>query len=192
MSLNPSNQMSEQITGKPAFPNVAGLGKTDPKRVDDLLAAELATADIEVQRVPEVMREKCGGEPQSIVIGELFGWRFRRAWYYWVAEGPGIPVEFATPLHEAQGKSVRVEGDCSCPSPMEHSKGRPIFSYHVDNQDGLNALALTIVEATAKGVEAFLAKRVEAARAARAAAANAEAAQDWQKLRETKNPTHNP
>ena len=137
MSLNPSNSISERITGKQPFTNVAGVGKREPERVDSILTAELRTAGIDVIEMVERY-----GEPQSVIAGELRGWKFRRAWYYWMADGPGIPFEAATKLHEAHGKSVRVEGHCGCPSPAEFTGvGNPVTSYHVDNQDGLNALA---------------------------------------------------
>jgi hypothetical protein len=139
MSINPSNAISERITGKVPFPNVAGVGRKDPERVDALLALELTIAGIN-----EVRQEERYGEPQSVVTGELLGWKFRRLWYYWAAEGPGIPLEYASSLHVAHGKSVRVDGHCGCPSPEEWCKGQPVTHYHVDNQEGLVALASTI------------------------------------------------
>ena len=138
MSLNPSNAISARITGKEPFENMAGVGKRYPQLADNTLATELRLAGITVVELPERY-----GEPQSIIEGELFGWKFRRAWYYWMASGPGIPFEAATKLHETNGKSVRVNGNCGCPSPAEQGGG-PVTSYHVDNQDGLNALAVTI------------------------------------------------
>lgn len=86
-----------------------------------------------------------GDAPNSEVPGYVFGslsmWSFRRAWVYWVAEGPGIPVETAELLHATHGSSVRVAGHCGCPSPREWYKGFGVGSYHVDSQEGLNALA---------------------------------------------------
>ncbi len=120
------------------IPHIRTVGERDPKRADDTLAAELRAAGINVIELPERY-----GEPHSIIGGELFGWKFRRAWYYWMVHGPGIPFEAATKLHEAHGKSVRVNGDCGCSSPTEQGGG-PVTSYHVDNQEGLNALAATI------------------------------------------------
>jgi len=51
--------------------------------------------------------------------GELFKWEFKRAWKYWVASGPILPFEYATPLHILAGQKVRVDGHCGCPSPEE-------------------------------------------------------------------------
>lgn len=151
MSLNPSNAISARITGKKPFTNYAGRGKHDPKGIDALLTQELVLAGIEPCPMPESFREKQGGECHTCVIGSLHGWTFKRAWYYWMAEGPGIPIQYAMPLHEAHGTSVRVEGHCGCPSPLEYCKGFPVTSYHIDNQDGLNALAEVIRRIKAAG-----------------------------------------
>lgn len=144
MSLNPSNQISARITGRRPFQNVAGMGSDNPHGVDVILAAELKASGIPSERIPECVRETSGGEPQSIVVGALHGWSFRRAWYYWIAGGPGIPVEDATAMHTKHGTSVRVCGDCSCPSPLEYLHGFAVGSYHVDSAEGLAALAVVI------------------------------------------------
>lgn len=140
MGLNPSNRISKRITGRDPFPNVAGQGKSDPEGVDAILCAELEAAGITVEQRPESCREN-GGEPQSIVMGSLHGWGFHRAWYYWIAKGRGIPPDDAMALHSDHGTSVRVEGHCGCPSPLEYCHGFAVGSYHVDNQAGLDALA---------------------------------------------------
>lgn len=142
MSLNPSNAISERITGRTPFPNVAGLGKTKPEKVDAILSDELRAAGIGIE-TSEMLRDG-SGEPHTAVIGSLYQWSFRRAWYYWVAQGPGIPPEDAMALHTEHGRSVRVKGDCGCPSPLEYLHGFAVGSYHVDNAWGLAALAETI------------------------------------------------
>ncbi len=101
--------------------------------------AELDAARINVHSWPQVL----SGEVPSKVVGGLSGWHFERRWYYWVAEGPGIPPDIAERLHATHGQEVRVEGHCGCPSPREWRKGFAIGSYHVDTQEGLNALADT-------------------------------------------------
>lgn len=141
MSLNPSNGISERITGRKPFPNVAGMGKTNPEGVDAILVAELEEAGIEWRKF-ECLRDN--REPHSSVIGCINAWGFQRAWYYWVCEGPGIPPEDAERLHAKHGESVRVNGHCLCPSPLESCKGFAVGLYHVDNQEGLNALAALI------------------------------------------------
>lgn len=162
MSLNPSNQISQATTGLPPFPNVAGLGKKDPKKVDEILVGELIAAAVDVQKWPESLRQNAGGEPQSIIFGSLHGWTFQRAWYYWVVKGPGIPLEYAQPLHESHGTSVRCLGDCTCPSPLEAAKGFPIVDYHVDNPEGLRALTDTIRQIAIKGAELLAIEQAKA------------------------------
>ena len=117
-----------------AFDNLAGLEKT----VTDLhCALELETAKIKVLRLPIVPT----GEVKTDVLGELIPWGFTRAWRYWVARGPGIPPDIAEELHAEYGRCVRVDGHCGCPSPKEWFKGFAVGMYHVDTQEGLNALA---------------------------------------------------
>ncbi len=126
------------------FPDYAGRSDAD-----ELLVAELAYAGIKAERMPECFR-KSSGEVQTIILGSLGQWGFRRAWYYWVAEGPGIPLKEATELHEAHGKDVRVDGHCGCPSPLEWFKGLACGTYHVDSHEGLKALADTLNRLTAQ------------------------------------------
>jgi len=118
--------------------NFAGKADKDPE-----IANELKLAGITVQIMPEAFRTQ-HPEMRTIIIGELGPWTFKRAWYYWVAKGPGIPPKYADELHEKFGKKVRVDGNCRCPSPRESFKGFAVDHYHVDSQEGLNALADTI------------------------------------------------
>lgn len=130
------------------FPNKAG----DHADTDDILRAELKAAGIPtVQEAagegPEYMAElfrSTSGEVKTSVIGVLHGWEFKRAWYYWIASGPGIEVAAAERLHATNGQTVRVAGHCGCPSPREWFKGLACGSYHVDDAAGLKALADTI------------------------------------------------
>ena len=120
------------------FPNYAGK-----KDVDYELTRELKKAGIEVTPLPESMRESMG-EVKTIIMGSLHKWCFKRAWHYWTCEGPGIPVDDAEELHSVHGRVVRVDGHCGCPSPRHQFHGLACGSYHVDSQEGLNALANTI------------------------------------------------
>lgn len=120
------------------LPNYAG--RPD---VDEAIKAELIEAGIEVEMMPEFWREN-HPEMRTCVVGSLHGWGFRRAWRYWVAQGPGIEVAAAEELHAKFGQEVRVDGHCGCPSPREWFKGLACGNYHVDTQRGLNALAATI------------------------------------------------
>lgn len=118
------------------FNNYAGRSDKDKE-----LSTELSTAGIKVYSFPGC---DFGSEVKTSVFGTLHGWEFKRAWYYWVCKGPGIPTSYAMRLHEAFGKEVRVDGDCGCPSPLQRFKGLGCGIYHVDTQEGLNALAETI------------------------------------------------
>jgi hypothetical protein len=144
--------------GRCQFNNYAGLGKHHPKDVDRNLTLELVTAGIEPQPMPESFREKQGGECYTVVIGQLYGWTFRRAWYYWMAEGPGVPAQYAMELFKHHGSDVRVGGHAGSPSPLEYAQGFPITHYHIDTQDGLSALAEVIRRIKAAG-DALLAQQ---------------------------------
>jgi hypothetical protein len=113
----------------------------DIERITAQARAELETAGIKVTEM-DIFAQ--GREVPSRAIGSLSMWGFRRGWYYWVAEGPGIPVDVAERLHATHGQDVRVAGHCGCPSPREWFNGFAVGSYHVDTQEGLNALAETI------------------------------------------------
>jgi hypothetical protein len=130
------------------FPNKAG----DHADTDDILREELKAAGIptiqedsgEPQEYLADLLRRNSGEVKTSVIGALHGWEFKRAWYYWVCSGPGIEVKAAEELHRTHGKTVRVDGDCGCPSPRDRYKGLACGHYHVDDADGLKALANTI------------------------------------------------
>ena len=72
-------------------------GSKDPN-LDSLIEEELTAAGIETAKMPNFYALR--REVPTRVIGELHGWGFQRAWYYWVAEGPGIPSDVAMKLHE--------------------------------------------------------------------------------------------
>lgn len=130
------------------FPNKAG----DHADTDDILRAELKAAGIPTlqesmgeppEHCADFLRSR-SGEVKTSVVGVLYGWQFKRAWYYWIAEGPGIEWAAAEALHAKHGNVVRVNGHCGCPSPTEWFKGLAVGHYHVDTPDGLKALADTI------------------------------------------------
>jgi len=135
MGLNPSNGIADRDHG-PVFPNVAGH-----ENPDDILRAELEAAGIKVFQSEILRKDK--GEVKTAVVGDMGCWGFHRAWYYWVAEGPGIPPKYAYELHKTHGKEVRVSGHCGCPDPG-YCGGFGVGVYHVDTQAGLKALADTI------------------------------------------------
>ena len=134
--LSPSSAM---VQGKGTiFPNYAGRDD-----VDDLLKKELSDAGIDVHE-HEFLRDR-GREVKTSIEGCLCNmWIFDRAWYYWVAKGPGIPPKYSNSLYETHGEVVRVNGHCGCLSPTDQFKGFAVGCYHVDTAEGLKALADTI------------------------------------------------
>ncbi len=101
------------------------------------LIKELKDAGITTHSMPFDL----GMEVPTKIMGVCESWRFRRAWYYWVADGPGIPPQRAEEFHKKWGQEVRVSGHCGCPSPLEYYKGFAVGSYHIDTQEGLKAFA---------------------------------------------------
>lgn len=108
-------------------------------KVDEIVLKELEEAGIPFEGPAEWFRAK--KEVPTAYLGSMCLWGFQRAWTYWVATGPGIPENRATPFHIAWGKEVRVNGHCGCPSPLEQNKGFAVDLYHIDTQLGLNAFA---------------------------------------------------
>ncbi len=121
------------------FPNLAGVGAD---LADTQCRMELHRAGITVATLPEVCRKT--GEVKTVIMGSYEKWGFTRAWRYWVADGPGIECDVAMELHEAHGLVTRVGGHCMAPSPLEQFKGLGTGLYHVDAQEGLNALKQTL------------------------------------------------
>ena len=71
------------------------------------------------------------------LTAEADGWKFRRAWYYWVCytESKPIPKSIATEFNKTWEEQVRVDGfggGQSVKGDVDH--------YHVDTPAGLNAL----------------------------------------------------
>lgn len=144
------------------FPNKAG----DHEDTDEILLAELHAAGIldweEAHKLEhpnlsfpsrESLRKMCRGEVKTSVRGILGPWTFSRAWYYWIAEGPGLDLERAMNLHNRFGNDVRVAGHCNCPSPLEGFQGFGTGYYHVDSLEGLKALAEAIKDTMANPVK---------------------------------------
>ena len=120
------------------FPNIAGSNPGNDRRC----IMELTDAGINVDENSCYL--KTAGEVKTSIRGELHGWSFERYWVYWVCRGPGIPVNAAMALYLGTAGTVRVDGHCGNLDPLETYKGLGVGYYHVDDQDGLNALAETI------------------------------------------------
>ena len=143
MSLNPSNLIAARTNpDRTVFPNLACSPETLPgvlESIDAQVTLELHNAGIAVQGPYEFIRKN--SEVPTAFIGSHCCWSFKRAWYYWVAEGPGVPADRAEEFHKTWGTQVRVDGHCGCPSPLEHFHGFAVSLYHIDTQEGLNAFA---------------------------------------------------
>lgn len=131
------------------FGNLAGKHKDN----DSDCERELMDAGIKVFKFESLRNKK--DEVVTAVRGELAYWGFSRAWTYWVAEGPALPLDVATALHEKIGKEVRVEGHAGAPSPLEWSGGFGVSLYHVDSAAGLKALADAIKSVIAKAPKEY-------------------------------------
>lgn len=137
-TIEPKAARADSLQQVVSLPNYAGRADAD-----QALRDELELAGITIEHLPECMRQS-NGEVKTTVIGSLHGWGFKRAWRYWVCDGPGLPLDAAMKLHAEYGKEVRVAGHCGCPSPLEWYKGLGTGDYHVDTLRGLKALADTI------------------------------------------------
>lgn len=112
---------------------------------DEAIRAELEAAGIPLMEglSQDTFRKIGKTEVKTCYIGELHGWTFSRSWYYWVAEGPGLPFDVASSLH-GLGFGIRAEGHCADPHPILQFKGLGAGHYHIDSPVGLKALANAI------------------------------------------------
>jgi len=108
------------------------------KDADKHIKEELFLAGI------EAINEKAEGEVPYTIVGRIGHWKFRRAWYYWVAstERPedGLPLAKAMELHNTphptkkiMGNLVRSGGHCGCPAPDEYG-AQPVYNDELDEQ----------------------------------------------------------
>lgn len=84
---------------------------------DGHVVRELIAAGINI-----VPKDGLGGEVPTTLVGELAGWQFFRAWYYWIAiaiaPNRGLPIDDAERLYQEHGKEARAGGDCACRPPI--------------------------------------------------------------------------
>jgi hypothetical protein len=125
--------------------------------LDDNVKAEIEAAGLQPLAIDDIFRRGNGEVPTRYIAAfpdsERKRWIFRRAWRYWVCEGPGIPAQDAIALHRTHGKVVRVAGHCGCPDPVEWFKGLGVGLYHVDSSEGLAELVSTINRVVARYAE---------------------------------------
>ncbi len=140
--------------GSDKFPNLArntrGLSvdrlKATYEEVDSVVRRELERTGLPYAKLGQAnegaidmgdsFRE---GEVPTSIKGFWHHWKFERAWYYYRAEGAGIPPDAAEQFHNVWGQQVRVSGHCMCPSPLEWFEGFADSRYHIDTQEGLTA-----------------------------------------------------
>lgn len=122
---------------------------------DIVLRRELEMAGIEVTDMASFRGGKeCFFEHQEVktnIAGECCGWVFKRLWYYWAAEGPGLNYSDAVALWETSQKEnlhIRVNGDCTDPHPFKETKGLGVNTYHIDTLEGLKLFASTLKAVT--------------------------------------------
>lgn len=161
MGLNPSNRLEEGLKGFPT------LGDPPfPEECKDMAVAELRAAGFsrgsETLTICEHEVYKEGSEPAKMasvgihmpgmakpddiewvalydVNARLYGWKFRRAWYYWVAHADDsihyIPKDVAREFNQTFRLETRVQGYAG-----GQEVHRPVDLYHVDTPRGLLAL----------------------------------------------------
>jgi hypothetical protein len=125
------------------FPNLArnGKGLERPQPEDHPDVREQAVRELEEAGITERLMLHYSDHPEvpAAIIAGVHRWTFTRAWYYWIATGPGIPPEHAIPFDKEWGKEVRVDGDCACRGAEFWGEGFGVGMYHIDTQEGLNA-----------------------------------------------------
>jgi hypothetical protein len=110
------------------------------KECDEVIASELTIANI-----PQIEVERVTTQVPYSIIGEFYGWTFKRGWGYWYVDSPkGLPLSVATELHELEeagnmyGDFIRVSGFFGGIHPKERNCDGFVNSYHIDAQEGLN------------------------------------------------------
>ncbi len=103
-------------------------GKRD---CDKTIESELNRCGIPFER----LHAPTTSEVPSAILGKWGKFKFYRAWYYWVVNGP-MPIAIAKELYHDNvvGKvDIRVVGHCGCPPPEEwvdyiHPSGKEVLS----------------------------------------------------------------
>lgn len=103
--------------------------------MDKEIFSELVEARINV--MPMIGR--VGGEVPTRYTGLFRGWKFERAWCYWVATSQNdqpIDPELAKKIYDSElgSQSIRTDGHAG----NLDSIGRRVLTYHIDCQAGLN------------------------------------------------------
>ena len=85
------------------------------KKCDTIIREELQIANIPIIELGSYMNS----EVSASVIGLLNGFKFKRAWYYWMVDGY-MPLKYADYLYDNyEDLNIRVAGHCGNPPPKE-------------------------------------------------------------------------
>jgi len=115
--------------------NLAGV-----QTADQTILEELYLAGITAYKV-----ERTNSEVPYTYMGMLHNWKFKRAWYYWIAFAEnrafGLPLNVATILHNKKhpiknsilGDEIRAGGHAGGISPDDYVS-HPIYNDDLDNQ----------------------------------------------------------
>jgi hypothetical protein len=115
---------------------------SDPSEVNSFLRSELLQAGIGV--TDSIVNLCC--HVQTSISGTLGPWSFLREEMYWVAEGPGMPMQAAMELQADYASTVRVGGVAGGTDPRKYFSGFSIPVYHIDTHEGLLAFANKLKE----------------------------------------------
>ena len=118
--------------------NLAGVKDADRYIAEELYLAGIHASEKKIVSIAQGSNWATyeNGERSEVpysIMGDLDGWVFRRAWYYYMVscpDGLGLAYDVAVKLHEKKypidherydilGKVIRVDGDCGCPHPNE-------------------------------------------------------------------------
>ena len=100
-------------------------------RATEIISDELQRCGIDIKPSDKLL-----GEAKSMVFGELNGFKFERAWYYYMVNGQ-MPIDKALDLYnDPVGKTdIRVAGHCGCVPPED-----PWVEYYDD--DGVEVYSM--------------------------------------------------
>jgi hypothetical protein len=107
------------------------------KKCDEIIREELKIAGIPIIELNSSMNS----EVPASVIGYINGFKFKRAWYYWMVEGY-MPLEYARQMYDKyKDLDIRVSGHCMNPAPEEwcepkgwFDKCKPIVDRYLNEQ----------------------------------------------------------
>jgi len=124
-----------------AFPGVVFREKTEVRKCYKEGSEPWKLARMGIHGACEVKPEDIVEVTLYDLTAEADGWVFRRAWYYWCCNTVkrSVPLEIAKEFNETWREVVRVDGFAG-----GQDVRRDVDAYHVDTQEGLDALGALI------------------------------------------------